>query len=232
MATCPYCGKEFDPYAHDWRRRRATTTCGSPECRRARDAEYKRRSRERKRAKAIREIRRCVICGAPFNPLNARQICCSEACGQRRNIVKSWERYKDRVTQNAANIAPAETSDRKLDPNNPVHAIRKCIICGASFKPLNSRHICCSEACGRRRNVLKERERFAARPELVFSVPRADTKAQKLERDLLQVRRDMALPAAERYQAQKSWTKDQRNYARRLYESRHGLFRGAGKMWE
>lgn len=163
MATCPYCGKAFDPYAHDWRRRRATTTCGSPECRRARDADYKRHSRERKRAQEV-------------------------------------------------------------------HAIRKCVICGASFKPLNSRHICCSEACSARRNVLKERERFAARPAPIR--PRADTKAQKLERDLLQVRRDMALQAAERYQAQKSWTKDQRNYARRLYESRHGLFRGAGKMCE
>ena len=75
-----------------------------------------------------------------------------------------------------------------------------------------------------------ERERYEKNT--ASSRNRVDAKARKLEADMLKVKRDMELPAAERYKSQKSWTREQRNFARRLYESRHGLFRSESTMWE
>lgn len=162
MAICQFCGKAFDSLAKGNRRSRAGTTCGAPDCVRARARQYKQRERARKRTHDPHAIRKCVVCGTPFEPRNAQQICCSESCGKRRNALKKRESYA------------------KTNANQK----------------------------------------------------RADERARKLEADMLKVKRDMELPAAERYKAQESWTREQRNFARRLYESRHGLFRSESSMWE
>lgn len=39
-----------------------------------------------------------------------------------------------------------------------------------------------------------------------------------------QVVRDMRLPAAARFKAQKRWSREQRKYAKKLYMMHHGLF--------
>ena len=162
MAICQFCGKAFDSLAKGNRRSRSGTTCGAPDCVRARARQYKQRERARKRTHDPHAIRKCVVCGTPFEPRNAQHICCSASCGKRRNALKALDSY---------------------------------------FKT-NANH------------------------------KRVDAKARKLEADMLKVKRDMELPAAERYKAQKSWTREQRNFARRLYEIRHGLFRSESSMWE
>ena len=163
MAICQFCGKAFDSLAKGNRRSRSGTTCGAPDCVRARARQYKQRERARKRTHDPHAIRKCVVCGTPFEPRNAQQICCSASCGKRRNALMERERYE--------------------------------------------------------KNTASSRNRV-------------DAKARKLEADMLKVKRDMELPAAERYKAQKSWTREQRNFARRLYEIRHGLFRSESSMWE
>lgn len=163
MAICQFCGKAFDSLAKGNRRSRAGTTCGAPDCVRARARQYKQRERARKRTHDPHAIRKCVVCGTPFEPRNSQQICCSASCGARRKAIKTRDSY-----------AKTNGSNQKF----------------------------------------------------------ADAKARKIEADMLKVKRDMDLPAAERYKAQKSWTREQRNFARRLYESRHGLFRSESSMWE
>lgn len=162
MAICQFCGKAFDSLAKGNRRSRSGTTCGAPDCVRARARQYKQRERARKRTHDPHAIRKCVVCGTPFEPRNAQHICCSASCGKRRNNIKAIESYF------------------KTNANQK----------------------------------------------------RVDARARKREADMLKVKRDMELTASERYKAQKSWTREQRNFARRLYEIRHGLFRSESSMWE
>lgn len=106
---CAFCGTEFQPAHH------RQTAC-SPDCRKEqtrriqRAANLRRRERDRKASgRAPWSDRPCAVCGRPFAPVRANQICCSPACAEKRHNERQRAYYRAHkdviVRQNGAKNA-------------------------------------------------------------------------------------------------------------------------------
>lgn len=205
VEQCPYCGKDYHPYDNHGNKRHPT--CGSAACKLARALALQRERFYAGRGEEAPDGYVPKHARIPAVPAKIVRTC--KVCG------KSFE---------AARVTQCTCSDACRDKNRrentrrwaaahraPPRATLVCAYCGKTFPRTSSASRYCSAECRRAHDSAR---RKAAKIQASCLTPEAAR----------QVARDMRLPAAERFKAQKRWTNEQRKYAKKLYMNQHGLF--------
>ena len=170
---CKICGKLFLPQY-------VTNTICSDECREinkkiSNAALYQKRHGEPK--PDSNEPRSCKICGTLFQPTNARNTICSDACREINKKQNSVRLNKKHYAEWKAKVAAAPPGTYKRPKWNrpkkgkPLVEI-PCKICGEMFMPVNSQNTICSPECKKQNvhnwnQIYWQREKASAEKESV-----------------------------------------------------------------
>lgn len=163
------------------------------------------------------EKKTCVICGKEFVPYNSQQNSCSKECGR---VRKRRQTRESKVRMRAKRRA-----EKALLPK------RVCVICGKEFVPYNPQQKTCSKECSREQNRRMRvayyhrhadaiNDRTAARRRQAAVRSSGLTLAAAVEIDRLQDAGDVEALR----KAAATWSKAERAYAKKRYESEHGLY--------
>ena len=211
VEKCPYCWNDFHPFDNHGNKRHPT--CGSDACKMARalalqrDRFYAGRGEEAPAGYVPKHVRvegRSV----PAKIVRTKIVRTCKVCG------KEFE--AERVTQctcsDACRARNKRENNRRLEAaHRAPRATLVCAYCGKTFPRVSSTSKYCSVECRRAHGIS---QRKAEKIQSGGLTPEAAS----------QVARDMRLPAAARFKAQKRWSKEQREYAKKLYIMHHRLF--------
>lgn len=126
---CRECGGSFRGGPRAW-------YC--PDCRKQREKERAKKYRANGFERKIGSTDYCRHCGKPYTVNSGLQRYCPE-CGKINAKMVDRRQSLSYYRQNKAAINPARNKRRRIPE-------RKCVVCGALFRP-RSQQIVCSEEC-------------------------------------------------------------------------------------
>lgn len=127
--VCRQCGAVFPGGPRAW-------YC--PTCRSERARESNRRRKARGTARPLGSTDFCVVCGKPYTVNSSRQKYCPDCAPAAIRAI-------DNVQSRQWNAANATPEYRRALRDKHI-SVRKCVVCGAEFRPYDS-SLTCSKAC-------------------------------------------------------------------------------------
>ena len=108
--------------------------------------------------RSIKMKKICPQCGKEFETNNKKKKYCCDRCriNHRKDVKQKIKKKKcvclncgkEIVVQNNYKKLPSFCSKKCYDEYSLTHnEIATCVVCGAPFVPVNSRHVCCSRKC-------------------------------------------------------------------------------------
>lgn len=134
------------------------------------DPEYKERRRRWLRARAAKKrtermaeahyvarTAKCVVCGKTFVPSNPLNTMCSPECkkARQKEFISEWTKKHRRKTTEGSLWASDKEAILNADVEAAMERMRDkaCVVCGKIFTTADTRQICCSKECRRKRRI-------------------------------------------------------------------------------